>query len=352
MTSKLALSDRRRALGMSQGELARAAGITRQALGAIESGRAQPGVTVALAIARALGASVEELFGGSSLSRVQAEMGSAPASQRAAVALIDGRLVARALADPGHRDAASALVTTFHNGRAELEPLAGKEEWSATVFLAGCEPAIGLLAGHVKGAAHALWFPSTNRDAIAEFAAGRLHVAAVHGSHAELERLMRRIGTEDADVLELATIEEGWIVAAGNPLKLHGAHDLERPEVRLANRAQGSAARALLDAELRRTGVQSERVSGYRRALQGHADVASAIAFGYADIGIGVAGVAEAFKLGFIPLRSERCVLIVRRADRSHAGVAACVAALRSNAFRRDLAAFGPYDTTRLGESV
>lgn len=351
MTSIVALTDRRRALGMSQAELARAAGITRQALGAIESGRSQPGVTVALAIARALGASVEQVFGGTTASRVQAEMSVAPASPRAAVALVGGRLVARALADPGQRDAATALVSTFRNGHAELEPLAAQEEWAATVFLAGCEPAIGLLAGHVKGAAHAVWFPSTNRDAVAEFAAGRLHVAAVHGSHGEIERLLRRAG-EDVDVFELATIEEGWIVAGGNPLKLHGAHDLERPEVRLANRAQGSAARALLDAELRRASVLPEGVSGYRRALQGHADIARAIAFGYADIGIGVAGVADAFKLGFIPLRSERCALIVRRADRTHAGVAACVAALRSNAFRRDLGAFGPYDTTRLGESL
>ncbi|MGH7661795.1 MAG: substrate-binding domain-containing protein, partial [Vulcanimicrobiaceae bacterium] len=66
----------------------------------------------------------------------------------------------------------------------------------------------------------------------------------------------------------------------------------------------------------------------------------------------GVAGVADAFKLGFIPLRSERCILIVRRRDRAHMGVAACVTALRSTAFRRDLSAFGPYDLTRLGESV
>jgi putative molybdopterin biosynthesis protein len=207
------------------------------------------------------------------------------------------------------------------------------------------------LAGHVKGAAHALWFPSTNRDALGEFAAGRLHVAAVHGSHAELERLMRRIGMRDIDVFELATIEEGWIVAAGNPLKLRGARDLERPDVRLANRAQGSAARALLDAQLRRAGVSSERVNGYDRALQEHADVARAIAFGYADIGIGVGGVADAFKLGFIPLRSERCVLIARRSDRAHTGVAACISALRSTAFRRDLDAFGPYDLSHIGES-
>src|SRR5437764_13654075 len=53
----------RAARGITQQELARRAGISRQALGAIESGLYQPGVTVALSLARALGETVETLFG-------------------------------------------------------------------------------------------------------------------------------------------------------------------------------------------------------------------------------------------------------------------------------------------------
>ena len=53
----------RLARGMTQDELARRAGLSRQALGAIESGAYQPGVGVALALARELGHSVEALFG-------------------------------------------------------------------------------------------------------------------------------------------------------------------------------------------------------------------------------------------------------------------------------------------------
>ena len=51
------------ARSLSQSELAKRAGISRQALGAIESTTYQPSVSVALAIARELGASVEALFG-------------------------------------------------------------------------------------------------------------------------------------------------------------------------------------------------------------------------------------------------------------------------------------------------
>src|SRR5579884_1514316 len=49
--------------GLSQTELARRAGISRQALNAIETGVYQPGVQVAIKLARELGESVESLFG-------------------------------------------------------------------------------------------------------------------------------------------------------------------------------------------------------------------------------------------------------------------------------------------------
>src|SRR3984957_18772473 len=48
---------------LTQTELARRAGISRQALGAIESGAYHPGVAIAIRIARELGTSVEALFG-------------------------------------------------------------------------------------------------------------------------------------------------------------------------------------------------------------------------------------------------------------------------------------------------
>jgi putative transcriptional regulator len=52
--------------GMSQVELARRSGISRQAIGAIEPGIYQPGVSVALSLVQELGETVESLFGKSS----------------------------------------------------------------------------------------------------------------------------------------------------------------------------------------------------------------------------------------------------------------------------------------------
>jgi DNA-binding XRE family transcriptional regulator len=53
----------RQAKGFSQPQLAERAGISRQAVSAIESGRSGASLQIALALARALGLGVEELFG-------------------------------------------------------------------------------------------------------------------------------------------------------------------------------------------------------------------------------------------------------------------------------------------------
>jgi DNA-binding XRE family transcriptional regulator len=56
----------RRARGFSQQQLAGMAGVSRQAVSAVGSGLSDPSLRVALALARALGMTVEEMFGAAS----------------------------------------------------------------------------------------------------------------------------------------------------------------------------------------------------------------------------------------------------------------------------------------------
>lgn len=57
------ISDRRKALGITQDRLAAAVGISRQHLIAIEKGTSTPSVIVAIRIAQALGVEVADIFG-------------------------------------------------------------------------------------------------------------------------------------------------------------------------------------------------------------------------------------------------------------------------------------------------
>src|SRR5437762_14243710 len=86
--------------GLKQSELAERAGISRQTLSVLESGRGRPATLVALRLARVLGCRVEELFwlrdeGG----ELTAELApsSRPRTERALLGSVANRWVAHAL---------------------------------------------------------------------------------------------------------------------------------------------------------------------------------------------------------------------------------------------------------------
>ncbi len=58
----LKMKHRRTELGMSQTELAAKAGVTRQTIGLIEAGDFNPSIRLCLALCRALGVTLNDLF--------------------------------------------------------------------------------------------------------------------------------------------------------------------------------------------------------------------------------------------------------------------------------------------------
>src|ERR1700749_1250590 len=87
----------RQARGFSQQQLASMAGVSRQAVSAVESGHSDPSLRVALALAQALGMAVEELFGPGEPAAPVAAVSVAPLrgrTDRVALAPVGGRFVA------------------------------------------------------------------------------------------------------------------------------------------------------------------------------------------------------------------------------------------------------------------
>lgn len=62
MAKNLRIKSARAALDMSQEELAKKAGVTRQTINAVENGDYNPTVKLCIAICRALGKTLDELF--------------------------------------------------------------------------------------------------------------------------------------------------------------------------------------------------------------------------------------------------------------------------------------------------
>jgi putative molybdopterin biosynthesis protein len=107
--------------------------------------------------------------------------------------------------------------------------------------------------------------------------------------------------------------EQGFLVQSGNPKGFQGVTDLNQPKIRAVNRAVGTGTRLLLDRELKKAGIDSQKINGYLHEVNSHMEVGLEVLSGRADIGPGIRPVAGLLGLDFIPLRWERYDLMITR---------------------------------------
>lgn len=154
---------------------------------------------------------------------------------------------------------------------------------------------------------------------------------------------------DDLQVIDIATRRQGLMVAAGNPLKIYELADLARDEVRFINRPADSGTRFLLDGLLQDQGIASSAIRGYEQSEATHAAVAACVASGLADVGFGLERPARYFQLDFMPLVTERYVLVCRRTTLDHPVAHALLRLLADPAFRSGINALPGYDARAAG---
>lgn len=152
-------------------------------------------------------------------------------------------------------------------------------------------------------------------------------------------------------IINMVYRTEGFYVAKGNPKKIFTWTDLARPDLRFVNRERGSGARVLLDEQLRIQDIAHQSVNGYGNEETSHIAVASKIARGEADVGLGIEKAAQQVNnLDFVPLQIERYDLVIRKEDIDKPYFQALMSILKSGAFRNEIVGIGSYDVTRMGE--
>lgn len=152
-------------------------------------------------------------------------------------------------------------------------------------------------------------------------------------------------------IINLVFRTEGFYVPNGNPQRILDWPDLCKPGIRFVNRECGSGARVLLDEKLRIHNIDRDRINGYAEEEMSHLAVASRVARGEADVGLGIEKASLQVKeLDFVPLQKERYDLIIRREDAEKPTFKALLAALRSKAFHNELRGMGGYDLKHTGE--
>ncbi|WP_104373406.1 helix-turn-helix transcriptional regulator [Desulfocucumis palustris] len=154
-------------------------------------------------------------------------------------------------------------------------------------------------------------------------------------------------------IIHLACRMQGFYVAAGNPKKIKEWRDLVRPGVRFINREKGCGTRVLLDEHLRLQGMDRRAIKGYGVEEYSHLGVASTVARGEADVGLGSEKASLQVRgIEFIPLQKERYELVIKREDLDRPEFRAVIDILQSEEFKAELRGLGDYDLTETGRIV
>lgn len=370
----------RAAKGLSQGELAESAKITRQAVCAIEGNHYLPTTAVALRLAGVLGCRVEDLFSLRATGEIihgefiaeSEQADAAVTSTRVKVARVGNRYVVRPVRALGELLAytipADGLLVggdgdTRLRGRSSnrvrVQLLRDRRVIEQEISIAGCDPAVFLAGEYLrryKETATVTGWMMGSGAAVDALKKREVHMAGLHikdekTGESNLPYLRSHLKGDDYLIVTFAAWEEGLIVGRANPKTIRSIEDLGRPDVTLINREKGAGARQLLDQRLDQEGLLKQDVRGYNLMADSHFQVARRIAEGQADVGIGVRSAANLFDLSFIPLQQSRYDLVVPKAYLSVIpSISNLFDAIVSRQFRTEIEALGGYDTTETGK--
>ena len=153
-------------------------------------------------------------------------------------------------------------------------------------------------------------------------------------------------------IIHLVYREQGLIVQRENPKKINGLKDLLRKDVTFLNRQKGSGTRILLDHTLKTLLLEPSQIRGYEKEEYTHMGVASTVAGGIADAGLGILSAARAMGLDFIPIAKERYDLVIPSIHFEDKKIQRVIETICSNEFKKMVSRMGGYDVSRTGEEL
>jgi molybdate-binding protein/DNA-binding XRE family transcriptional regulator len=328
-------------LELTQAELAIRAGISRTAVTAIEGDQLVPSVQAALSLAKALGTTVEVLFG-RAVKPPESEVWAANPKELTSPcwqAEVSGRLVLY----PATSSPMLALLPDRNAGGAISTASSQANE---TLVMAGCDPAAGLLSSLFTSTTglRLIMLPRSSRQSVEMLRRGLVHLAGLHlSTRDEPERNIEFIhDTLGAgfQTVRLACWQEGIVLSPTT--KIRSVNSVMKSKLKWIGREPGSGARQCLDR------ILGNRVSP-RCIARDHHGVVEAVRSGWADVGICVQLVSDEAGLCFLPVQQEAFDVCFPTALADDRRIKAFLSVIRSTAYRKLLGDLPGYDTSETG---
>jgi putative molybdopterin biosynthesis protein len=145
---------------------------------------------------------------------------------------------------------------------------------------------------------------------------------------------------------------QGLMTQQGNPKKINNIKSLTKENIEFINRQSDSGTRLLFDQLLKKDSINHNQVQGYQNEEFTHMAIAAMVAGDAADVGFGIAPVAEKLNLEFTPLVCEHYCLAVPFSFLDDPHLKQIITILQGEEFKQKLAGLTGYDASRSGQLV
>lgn len=227
---------------------------------------------------------------------------------------------------------------------------------SQSIVVSGQDASLDLLVHQLERdneQLHPLRSHSGSLDSLIEMYKGNAVIVSTHlfdgdtGTY-NIPYIRKLLVSKPFVVLQFIKRQAGFYVAEGNPKNITSWEDLSKPDIQVINREAGAGARVLLDEQMRLHRIDKENLKGYLNTRTSHMDIASEVANGYADVGVGIEQIAKVAPVDFIPLIEENYDLAVLRTPDNQHVIETLHTIMQERSFQEKLKSFG-YDIKGIG---
>lgn len=155
---------------------------------------------------------------------------------------------------------------------------------------------------------------------------------------------------ENMAVINLVHREQGLMVKKNNPKNIKSIKDLINENVKFINRQRGSGTRVLLDYLLKNKKIDKTNIRGYEREELTHMGAAVQVAEGAADAALGIRAAASAVNIDFIPIKSEKYDIILKKKSLNDPRIKRLIKIIKSKPFKKAVKELEGYKLKNSGE--
>lgn len=217
------------------------------------------------------------------------------------------------------------------------------------IVISGQDPSLDILARRLESLGQSfrpLRSYAGSLDSLIAMYQGKADIVSTHlfdgdTSAYNVSYIRKILVSKSFIVVNLLKRNAGLYVAKGNPKNIRTWTDLKNPHITLVNREAGAGARVLLDEQLRIHKIARAEINGYENEQTSHMAIASAVAGGVADVGVGIEQTAKLINVDFIPMIEESYDLVMLKTEQNKQLISSVLSILKDEKFKEELQSLG-----------